>query len=283
MWSDSIGKPGSCAEGLPLPVSYKILLSGNSTNAIDGDWKAVDSVSNNTVASRGHSIDFTGSFWVKMQVITGGGKIDEVEIFDISNGNGDTWFFAGTSITANAFKSPVQLKSFATYLKDIIKDVNPKATPAFIRGGSGCINSTGLAADISKYLEIAGNVKHFAIEIGTNDAWGGSNENVAVFTANLQKIIDACKEKKIVPIIARIPATNQETATWQIHADYLKAIDNLVKKNKCIPGPDLYAWFLQHPDELKPDGIHPSPLGGASIQRLWAEAVYMLYQDSGKK
>lgn len=283
MWSDSMGKPGNCVEGLPVPLSYKLFLSSNSTNAIDGDWKVVDSVSDNHVASRGHIIDLSGSFWIKMQIFSGGGKIDEIEVYDVSNGHDDTWFFAGTSITANAFKGPVQLKTFRDYLKDIVVDVNPKATPAFIRGGNGCITSSGLAADISKYLEVAGNVKYFAIEIGTNDAWGGSATNAATYAGNLQKIIDACKAKKVEPIIARIPATNAEVATWQIHEDYLKAIDNVVKKNRLIPGPDLYAWFLQHSDELKADGIHPSPRGGASIQRLWAEAVYKLYQDNGKK
>ncbi|MBN1576878.1 MAG: hypothetical protein JW913_10015 [Chitinispirillaceae bacterium] len=282
MWSDSIAKPANCIEGLPLPVDYKILISGNSTNGIDGDWKTVDSVSGNTVAARGHTINLENSFWVKMLVVKGGGKIDEVEIFDISKGNDDTWFFLGTSITANAFKNPIQMKNFGHYIMEYVKDFNPNATPAFIRGGIGCATMAGLAADLDKIMRIAGNVNFFAVEVGTNDAWGGSSDNVTSFTDNLQLLISTCKSRGIHPVIARTPATNPEKATWQINEGYIRAIDELTKKNNLIPGPDLHTWFLQHPDELKDDGIHPSQRGGASIQRLWAEAVYKLYQPGVK-
>ena len=100
MWSDSIAEPTNCIEQLPLPVDYKILISNNSVNGVDGDWKTVDSVVGNTIAARGHTISFSNSFWAKMFVVRGGGKIDEVEIFDLSNGNDDTWLFLGTGITA---------------------------------------------------------------------------------------------------------------------------------------------------------------------------------------
>jgi lysophospholipase L1-like esterase len=283
MWSDSIASPANCAEGLPLPVDYTILVSSNSTNGNDGDWKTVDSIIGNTVAARGHVIDFYNSFWVKMFVQKGSGKIDEIEIYDISNGNDDTWFFMGTSITATAFKGPVQIKNFGHYIMEYVKEFNPNATPAIIRGGIGCATSAGIAADINKFIHVVGNVKFFAIEIGTNDATGGSTDNLAGFTNNLQTIISACKSHGIYPILARIPATNPEKTSWQINDGYLKAIDDLTKKNNLIPGPDLYSWFLNHPEELKDDGIHPSKQGGASIQRLWAEAVYTLYKENGEK
>ena len=283
MWSDSIARPGSCAEGLPLPVDYRILVSGNSTNGVDGEWKTVDSVFNNTVAARAHVIDFTNLFWVKFFVVKGGGRIDEVEVYDISKGNDDTWFFLGTSITANAFKAPIEVKNFGHYVMDYIKEFNPDATPAFICGGIGCATMDGIAADLDKIMDIAGNVRYFAIEVGTNDARSGSADNIRSFTENLQRLITACKSRRITPIIARTPATNPEKASWQINEGILAVIDDLTKKNKLVPGPDLYNWFLKHPEELKEDGIHPSRQGGATIQRLWAEAVYMLYRDPGKK
>ncbi len=283
MWSDSIAKSANCAEGLGVPVDYKILISGNSTNGIDGEWKTVDSVTGNTVAARAHIVDFADHSWVKMFVVKGSGKIDEIEIFDISKGKDDTWFFLGTSITANAFKGPIQSKNFGHYVMEYVKDFNADATPAFIRGGIGCATTAGIAADIKKIMDIAGNVNFFAIEIGTNDAWGGSADNLKSFTENLQLLINACKTRKIRPIIARIPATNPEKAGWQINEGFLKAIDDLTKKNNLTPGPDLYNWFLKHPEELKEDGIHPTREGGASIQRLWAEAVYYLYKTEGSK
>jgi lysophospholipase L1-like esterase len=243
----------------------------------DGDWKAVDSVKNNFVAARGHRIDFTGSSWVKMAVVKGGGKIDEVEVFDISNGNDDTWLFLGTGITADAFKGPVKTKAFDAYVDYYVKDFCPNATPAFIRGGIGCATMAGMAADLGKIMDVAGNVRFFAVEAGTEDARGGNTENLKSFTEGLQKLITSCKARNIHPIIARPPATDSAKATWQIGKGYLAAIDELVKKNGLVPGPDLYTWFLKHPEELKDDGIHPTIEGGASIQRFWAEAVYQLY------
>ena len=283
MWSDSIAKPTNCIEGLPVPVDYKILVSGNSTNGIDGEWNIVDSVFGNNVAARAHVINFSNSSWVKMIVVKGNGKIDEIEVFDISKGNDDTWFFLGTSITANAFKGPIQVKNFGHYIMDYVKDFNPNATPAFIRGGIGCATLAGIAADLNKIMDIAGNVNYFAIEVGTNDAWGGSTDNLKSFTDNLQLLINSCKTHHIHPIIARIPATDSAKASWQVNAGFLKAIDDLTRKNNLTPGPDLYNWFLKHPEELKEDGIHPSRQGGATIQRLWAEAVYMLYKEPNKE
>ena len=280
MWSDSIGTPGICTEGLPVPEDYLLLISNNSTNGIDGTWLTADSISGNIAAARGHSIDFTGSSWIKMLVTKGSGKIDEIEVFDISNGNDDTWLFIGTSITATAFKRPVPFKDFRYYIMDYVKDFNPRATPAFIRGGIGCLKSDGLAADIKKVLQMSGGVKHCAIEIGTYDAEGGSPDNVKKFTANLQKCIDECRAQQVEPVIARIPATIPDKASWQVHEEYLTAIDGLVKKNKLKPGPDLYTWFSQHPEELKNDGILPNQRGGMSILRLWAEAVWMLYKNT---
>ena len=43
-----------------------------------------------------------------------------------------------------------------------------------------------------------------------------------------------------------------------------------------MSGPDLYAWFSRHPDELR-DGIHPDDRGIVSIIRLWADAMAPLY------
>ncbi|MCX7726282.1 MAG: SGNH/GDSL hydrolase family protein, partial [Chitinispirillaceae bacterium] len=276
--------PTQCAEGLPIPVNYNILVSGNSTNGIDGEWVVVDSVRGNQVAARGHTIsNFKEKFWVKMFVIKGGGKIDEVEVFDISNGNDDTWLFLGTSITANAFKQPVPSKTFSDYIRDYLKDSYPNIYPAIIRGGIGCATLQGILNDIKKIIEASGKVRYFAIEIGLNEASGGKTENLKSFTNNLQTLIKVCRENGIEPVIAKLPSTNPEKAGWQVSEEYLKAIDEITKKNNLTPGPDFYSWFLKNPDELKDDGIHPTQRGGASIQRLWADAVYKLYISDKKE
>jgi hypothetical protein len=101
---------------------------------------------------------------------------------------------------------------------------------------------------------------------------------VAKFTTNLQKVIDSCKAAGIIPIVARVLATDPaKSGGWQIHGDYIKAVDDLTSKNSLPAGPDLFAWFKAHPGDLNPDGVHPNAAGAASIQRLWAEAVSGLY------
>jgi hypothetical protein len=134
---------------------------------------------------------------------------------------------------------------------------------------------------VSKYLANAGNVHFWAIEMGTNDAW--DKLNVSTYKSNLQRVIDSCKAHQIEPIIARMIATNEAKAGWQVNPDYLTAIDDLTSKNKLIPGPDFYNYFLQHPSELSStDGVHPNGvIGAASMQRLWAEKMdSVVYQKT---
>jgi len=198
-WSDLIASATSCKSGLNVPVDYDILISTNSTNGDDGDWTPVLNIRNNSVTARAHSIDFGNSQWLKMSIVKGGGSIDEIEVFDVTSGGDDIWFFPGTSISANAYKSNPPSESFA----DLITKSNPSFTPAVIRGGIPCINSTTMANDISAYIDIARNAKYWAIEMGTNDAWGGSAYNVSTYKSNMQKIIDSCKANGIQPVIAR--------------------------------------------------------------------------------
>jgi len=277
-WSNEL-TIAKCRASPPLyfPVDYNLLTSSNSTNGSDGVWKIADSIRGNIVCTRGHLIDFTGAKWVKMDIIKGGGNLDEVEVFDASYGIEDSWFFVGTSISANAFKATPPIKDYA----DIVNNQFPKFNPVMIRGGIACISSTDFVNNLSKYLNMAGNIKYWAIEMGTNDAWDGGNGNVPIFKQNLQRVIDSCKSRGIHPIIARILATNPIYTVnhWQINYDFEKAIDSLTKDNNLIAGPDFFTWFLAHPEEINggTDGVHPNAVGAASIQRLWAEKMAPLY------
>lgn len=273
IWSNKLAA-ASCPKNNPLVVDYEILRSDNSTNGSDGTWTVAATLSGNIVTARGHLIDFGGSTWVKMSIKRGGGTLDEFEVFDASRGADDTWFFPGTSITQAAFKGFALSPGFA----DRVAASHPGFNPAVIRGGIGCISSGDLSRNLGDYLTAARSARYWAIEMGTNDAWGGSNANVTRFTANLQKVIDSCKAAGIIPIVARVLATDPaKSGGWQIHGDYIKAVDDLTSKNNLPPGPDLFAWFKAHPGDLNPDGVHPNAAGAASIQRLWAEAASNLY------
>jgi hypothetical protein len=257
------------------PVNYTLQTSANSTNGSDGTWTTALTITGNKVSSRGHLIDFTGASWVKMNITTGGVGLDEFEVFDMSNNGTDIWFFPGTSITEMTYKSEIPAQNFA----DLVHASHSAYYPAMIRGGIGCILGVYMSTLISFYLEMSRGAKYWAIEQGTNDAWGGSS-NTATFTKNMQLVIDSCKAAGVQPIIARLIATNPTQAGWQVNAAFETAIDNLTTQNKLIAGPDLYTYFLNHASEHNSDGIHPNATGAASIQRLWAQKMDSLYNGT---
>jgi lysophospholipase L1-like esterase len=278
-WSDKIADPNrsDCKQTPSYPVNYTMQTSANSADGIDGDWTTALTVVDNKVTARGHDIDFTGMRWVKMAISSSGNaneRIDEVEVFNTSNGAEDTWFFAGTSISANAFKSFPAEKTFSAY----INEAHDGFYPAMIRGGIPCITSTHFARDISMYLEAAGSCRYWTIEMGTNDAWNGVTDNVAMFRKNLQLVIDSCRARHIEPIIANVLSTDSAKARWQVHPEYAKAVSDLTKSNNLIEGPDYNAAFRANPAYFNSDGVHPNNKGGAAMHKLWADKMEGLYK-----
>lgn len=260
--------------GTPLR-NFQILTSANSTNGQDGDWTLAAEVKDNEVMSRGVYIDFDGMSWFRFVSEDEVGQILEIEAFDASKGGDDTWFFMGTSISQMGLKQQDTDSTTA----DIIHANFPQYTPAMLRGGIGCINSTEVVAHLTDYLRYAGNVKHWAIEMGTNDAWGGGDWNLDNYKRNMQTIIDSAKAHGIEPVLARIIATNEAVAGWQINPKFLDVVDELTEVNNLPKGPDFYSYFLAHPELIASDGVHPNgeTRGGQAMHHLWAEALAPLY------
>jgi len=268
-WSDLIPSAGVCKSGTKFPSAYGILTSKNSTDGIDGTWDTLTRVTGNVVSARAHLIDFTGASWVKMLITEGSGGIDELEVYDASNGAADSWFFMGTSITMMTFKSSIADSNFS----DLLHARVPANTPSLVRGGVPCINSSQVLTSIKDYLDNMAGSHYVAIEMATNDAWGGGDWNLANYTRNMQAIIDSIRGRGMEPIVARPIATDSARAKWQIHPGYLNAVDSLTKSNRLTPGPDLDAWFRAHPEQLNSDGVHPNAVAAQAIQRLWADAM----------
>lgn len=271
-WSDYVTNASRCAQGsnLSFPSDYEILSSPNSTNGSDGTWTSRAEITGNKVSSRMHVVEIGTDQWVKMRVVSGNGDIDEMGIHDASGGANDTWTFIGTSISSNAFKGSPPATDFVKLVSEGTKGSN---TPAVVKAGIPCIASTDVSNNIGRYLDFAGSSRFWAIEMGTNDAWGGGTGNVQTFKSALQKVIDSAKGRGIRVAIARPLATNAAKAGWQMNQAFLAAVDDLAKANDLAAGPDLHSWFLAHPSELDDDGVHPNAAGAASIQRLWAEAM----------
>ncbi len=255
--------------------NFKVMTSGNSTDGVDGDWETVVEVGESGAMSRGLTIDFAGKSWFKIVAESPVKNLEEVGAYDMSKGGDDTWFFMGTSISQMGIKSIEVDSNFA----QLIHARYPDYYPVMLRGGIGCVNTDGVIDGLQFYSEYVGNVKYWAIEMGTNDAWGDETGwNVEHFKSNMQDIIDVAKRNGVTPIIARMIATNPEVAKWQVHQGYLDAIDELTAANNLPKGPDFFGYFSKHPEELSAqDGVHPAEKGAASMHRLWAEAMAPLY------
>jgi lysophospholipase L1-like esterase len=223
-----------------------------------------------------HGFDFTGQRWVKL-VVTGapaespnGVQIDEIEVHDVSAGVGGVWFFMGDSITAMAFGRPPKGEpGFAARVHE--EDV--RAFPAVINGGVGGAKSDDGVRHVDAWLARSPDARFWGIGYGTNDA-AGDEGDTSRFRANMGTIVDRVLAAGRVPILATIPfASDGHHRNIPL---FNAAIDDLRRSRALPQGPDLYAWFAAHPEELA-DGLHPSDRGVASINRLWAGAASHLH------
>jgi acyl-CoA thioesterase-1 len=260
------------------PGAYRIETSADSTNGADGKWQVAATNANCTVRAQAHAVPFAGQSWVKL-VVTGlppkapnGVQLDEIDVYDISLGESDTWFFYGDSITAIAFDrtTPDHEPTFA----ELVHTKHPGFFPAMIDGGIGGDTSAGAAAHIDAWLALNPDMRFWAIGFGTNDA-AGNNADTGSFRANLGIVITKVKAAGHIPIVAKIPFSSD--GAHETVPKFNEVVDDLTTQNGLPAGPDLYTWFRAHPGELNKDGIHPNDIGIKSINRLWAEATAAFY------
>jgi lysophospholipase L1-like esterase len=274
--TDYISAPGAPTYG--LPAGYSISTSADSTDGRDGTWREVVRVGGNTARTRAHRFPFAGARWVRMTVtsVVPGPlgnllTIDEIDLHDAAVGADDSVFFLGDSITAAAFArcAPNQ-PSFAA----LVQRAAPGHFPAMIDGGVNGVNSGYGVAVIGDWLALNPDFHIWAFGYGTNDAW--QKVNPATFTANLQTLVARIQAAGRVPILARIPFAVRGPADSDVQA-LNAAIDRVTAAHGLLPGPDLYAWFRAHREELSRDGVHPTDAGTRSINRLWYEALRPFY------
>jgi lysophospholipase L1-like esterase len=273
---DYVTAPGSPTYG--IPAGYTISTSADSTDGRNGTWHDIVTVTGNTARTREHRFPFAGARWVKMTVTSSvpgplGNtlNIDQIDLHDAANGTDDSVFFLGDSITMEAFtRCPADQPSFA----ELIHKAAPQRFPAMIDGGVGGVNSGYGVSVIQDWLDLNPDFQVWAIGYGTNDAW--QKVPPSSFDKNLQTLVDRIKAAGRVPVIARIPYASKGPADADIQA-LNKVVDLVTARNGLLPGPDLYAWFSAHQDQLGSDGVHPSDVGAQSINRLWYEALQPLY------
>jgi lysophospholipase L1-like esterase len=264
-----------------LAADYHFEVSADSTNGVDGAWTAAgDPVTGNHVRTRAHALDFAGKTWIKMVVTaapaeaSNGVHVGEIDVHDISaTGAGlpeDTWFFMGDSITAFAYDR-TNPPSFAA----LIDTATAHAYfPAMINGGIGGELTTSGLARLDEALALNPDYRFFAITYGTNDSWGNKTD-AGGFRSNLQMMIDKIKAAGRTPVLSHVPYSadgNHETL-----ATFNTAIDELTRTNQLQVGPDFTAYFMAHTGELQDDHVHPAPAGRQAMNKLWADAMRVVY------
>jgi acyl-CoA thioesterase-1 len=280
-WQDPGAGPYDDVRG-GAPADYRIETSDDSTDGEDGEWNVVVEVTDNPVRGRTHTFDFTGMSWLRLVVTAAPDsssevKFDELAVHDISDSGTelpeDTWLFMGDSITQAAF---VRNRNPALVFANIVHEAHPAYDPAMINAGIGGDFSSHGAGDVEQWLALNPGLRHVAISYGTNDSWGGGSPASSDFEQNLRTIVDAVLDDGRVPVLVRIPYASEDHPTLEAFNDI---VDALQQEYGLPCGPDLYTWFLDHPDELSSDGVHPTPRGYGSINELWAAAVDPLYTD----
>ena len=107
-----------------------------------------------------------------------------------------------------------------------------------------------------------------AVTLGSNDG------DLPRLRAALHGIVGKIRAAGKIPLLSRIP---YQTKYGQ---DYVavknEVVDEVVREERLLPGPDLYALFKAHPERLH-DGLHPDGQGSVDMQRAWAEAAAPLY------
>ncbi|HEX9620404.1 MAG TPA: GDSL-type esterase/lipase family protein [Polyangiaceae bacterium] len=260
------------------PADYRVEVSADSTNGADGAWRSVVEVEENRFHARGHSFDFAGQRFVRVVFLrapahsANGIAFAEIEVFDLSQGGTDTWFFMGDSITAAAYDRDSEERSPS--FPELVHAHDPAYYPALINGGIGGENSDHALEHIDEWLAVNPDFKYWALGYGTNDA-ASNLDRADGFKANMQAVIERIRAAGRVPILARIPyATDgQHEHVPRFNA----ALEELSQTHRLYPGPNLYAWFRAHPERLA-DGLHPDDQGIVAMHRLWWEAVKPLYE-----
>ena len=280
---------GDPAYNLPRDYAIEVNTAPGAGGAPVSGWtRPVPAVTGNSFNSRQHAFDMSGANWVRMLVTRadGGAQNNHVtlnlDVHDASAGITDDWIFYGDSITQDGMSHDTRKPSTGPDVGSFAQLINaakPDFQPAFQDGGIGGLTSAEGATHVPGWLSgFPG--RYVALCYGTNDALTASPGDASIaasFRAHLRTMVEAVLAAGKVPVVptipwgsntnlrANVPVLNDEIA--RLRAE-LPAI---------VPGPDLYAYFRDHP-ALIGDGIHPTwEAGYAALRRLWADFALPLY------
>lgn len=257
------------------PFSYTIEVNKAPGGEYPADgWETVVSVDDNTLSSRQHIVEMSGYNWIRMNVEssdggTGSNVSVNFDIHDISDGVSDSWLFLGDSITAGGMNNCYGT-GFATY----VNQLDSRYFPIQENGGIGGIRSIDGKENIDRWLSVYPG-KYVSIAYGTNDAWGNDGSGAEAYYENTKYMIDAVLAAGKMPVLPKIPYSTNADVNAHL-GDFNSVVDRLYEEygSKLIQGPDFETYFLENPDGLSSDGVHPSSEGYDAMRQLWAKEMY---------
>lgn len=256
---------------------YRIQVSNNSTNGADGTWTTVVTVTGNPVSVREHLIAFSGYSWVKLLVdACSGGKIDELDIWDASNGKDNTYAFVGDSITIRSLARHTYYGggNRPSFQDDIL--TNRGDYPLMVCLGVSGSAVSGWTTQISTELARYPDVKYWCVSLGTNDGFTMPAQ-ISTFVTNLTSILNTIIAAGRTPVLCRVPWTGAasygggDVNTCGLRYLNDNGIDVVRASLGVTAGPDLYQLFynnrVAYAVESDP---HPNQTGTLAWQAAWA-------------
>ncbi len=287
------------------PRTYTIDVSADSTNGVDGTWTTLQTVADNNRTTRYHTVNIpaAGNYtWLRMHVTDGyadysdpAGRdflLREVHIYQ-TNGSGrpDSMAIYGDSLTYSAFDIIGPQGFAAQAMQHRLSD---GALPFTVYGLPGAkadrlMDTSYFDSDIYDAFAIdnmANNTLYWGIALGTNDIGGGAvnlndpNSFLMQFDERLDAAVQALLDRGRVPILARMPDTNEAAGGYGDTASKQKVladIDTIAATYRLIPGPDLFTLFRRdietnNASYISGDGTHHTYIGRKSLIDAWVAA-----------
>ena len=292
-----------------VPETYFLEVSADSTNGSDGNWETVFEMSGNKRSTRMHRFEISAesnATWFRMRVTDGltnfseefDGRdfaLRELRLYSVtgdSRTRPDAAAIYGDSLTADAFEAlgfsglPHAVKQLRGGDNDLI----------FTSYGLAGQNSSGLEVrsennhdiyDAFALDDAATQIRYWFIGLGTNDAFDGSaalnapNTNLYEHERRLDQFVQDAVVRGLVPIVARIPQTDESKGGFGDFASkqhVLGNIDRIAARYRLIPGPDFYSEFRLNLETdggsfYGDDGTHHVDLGGQRLINGWAASL----------
>jgi hypothetical protein len=246
-----------------MPIDYTIEVNAAPGGAMPPatGWTEVANVKSNIHSTAEHLVALGKNNWVRMSITSSsdptGALALDLDVYSAPCGASDAWMFMGDSITY------ITMSYAFSDLPPLAHAAKPSRWPVAINAALGGTNTTTAMSIIDNTM--AGYPGRFVIlAYGTNDHAAELKMETLV-----QKVIAAGK----TPVVPHMPWSN--SANIQKDGPLInQQIDALYKKYPAIlPGPDLWATFMDRTDLIPAGDVHPNGPGQVELRKTWANFI----------